>query len=95
MAREQEVDQRLQEAEQARQKARTNAGALRAQVDRLEAIPADIDRWLDTKAAKDGRTFRDVYDRTAAQRRQRRAETLRIVEQHSMKQSGIDDAQLH
>lgn len=95
VAREQEVDQRLQEAEQARQQARTNADALRAQVDRLEAIPADIDRWLDTKAAKDGRTFRDVYDRTAAQRRQRRAETLRIVEQHSRQQTGIDDAQLH
>lgn len=66
--------------------------ALRAHLDRLEAVPADVDRWLDSKAMKDGRTYRDLYDRTAAQRQQRRAETLRIIEQHTSPEMGADDA---
>ena len=94
VTREQEVDERLQEAEQARHEARSRADALRAQVDRLEAVPADIDRWLDSKANKTGTTFRDIYARTAAQQRQRRAETLRIVDQHTSRETGLDDAQL-
>ena len=94
VTREQEVDGRLQEAEQALREARAQADAIRAQVERLEAVPADIDQWLDTKAARDGRTFRDIYDRTATQRRQRSAETLRIVDQHTSHETGVDDAQL-
>lgn len=81
-------------ANAARRAAEAHGAALRAEVDRLEAIPADVDRWLDTRANKTGTTFRDIYDRTAAQRRQRRAETLRIVDQHTGPESGGRSGQL-
>ncbi len=80
-----------EQATQARRAAEGHAEALRGHVARLEAIPADVDRWLDSKASKDGRTFRDIYDRSAAERRQRRANTERLIAQHTQPDSRADD----
>jgi hypothetical protein len=88
------ANRRAQEVE--RHAARAHAAALRAREeaeaekerlrnlrDRLEVVPADIDRWLDQRSTRAGVPMREVFEADMAKTRSSRRRVLNAIESSS------------
>lgn len=75
-----EADRKYQAAAAAQRVWEHHSKALEDELDLIEAIPSEFDRFLDAPL-KNGTTLRPVFDRFTPQRQQRRARVERVIAQ--------------